>query len=444
MKKLSIDTLAIQAGEDPDDTASAAMRLPIEMSTSFKMPEFGPDLFDTMLLSSDRPKYHTYTRWTNPTLRAFEDRVAALEGAEAGLAFAGGMSAISGLALTILSQGDHVIISDVCYMGAVELFGTHLTRFGIQVSRVNTSDPQAVQEAIRPNTKMIYVETPSNPILRISNIPLLADIAHAGGAVLAVDSTFAGPTLQRPIELRADFVLHAATKYLCGHGDALGGVIVGNKEDLHQIRMDGLVHFGGALSPFNAWLIMRGMMTLPVRMERHCKNALQIARFLEGHPAVRRVNYPGLESHPQHELAMRQMPNGCGGVLSIVLKGGIGAAVTLAEKVRVFAFATSLGHLRSMLYFYPTETFTTPPPLLSPAQHAEVLGWMGKDGVIRINVGLEDVDDLIDDLDQALRGRTVKSLVAPLAYRMFVRGQVQGVADDISIGNRSKSTPPEG
>ncbi len=425
MKKLSIDTLAIQAGEDPHETASEAMRLPIEMSTSFKMPDFGPDLFDTMLLSSDRPKYHTYTRWTNPTLRAFEDRVAALEGAEAGLAFAGGMAAISALALTLLSQGDHVIVSDVCYMGAVELFGLHLTRFGIQVSRVNTSDPQAVQEAIRPNTKLIYVETPSNPILRISNISLLADIAHAAGAVLAVDSTFAGPTLQRPIELGADYVIHAATKYLCGHGDALGGVIAGSKEDLHKIRLDGLVHFGGALSPFNAWLIMRGMMTLPVRMERHCKNTLKIAQFLEAHPAVRRVNYPGLESHPQHDLARRQMPNGYGGVLSIVLKGGIGAAVALAEKVRVFTFATSLGHLRSMLYFYPTETFTAPPPLLSADQHADVIRWMGKDGVMRLNVGLEDVDDLIADLDQALKGRTAKSLMAPLAYRMFMKGQAQ-------------------
>lgn len=436
MRKLSIDTLAIQAGENPDDSASAAMRLPLEMSTSFKMPEFGPELFDTMFLSSDRPKHHTYTRWTNPTLRAFEDRIAALEEGEAGLAFAGGMAAISGLATTLLSQGDHVIISDVCYMGALELFGMHLPRFGIQVSRVNTSDPQAVQEAMRSNTKLIYVETPSNPILRISDIQLLAEIAHAWGVALVVDSTFAGPTLQRPLDLGADFVIHSATKYLCGHGDALGGVIVGSKGALHKVRLDGLIHFGGALSPFNAWLIMRGMMTLPLRMERHCSNTLKIARFLETHPAVRKVIYPGLESHPHYALAQRQMPNGCGGVLSMILKGGIGTAVALAEKIRVFSFATSLGHLRSMLYYYPTETFTAPPPPLGPAQHADLVDWMGKEGVIRINVGLEDADDLIADLDQALKGRSFKSMLAPLAYRMLVKEHAKGGESDFSPGER--------
>jgi methionine-gamma-lyase len=425
-KKLSLDTLAIQAGEAPNENSYGAIRLPLHMSTSFEMPELGEELLESMFLSTDRPQYHCYTRWTNPTLRAFEDRMAALEGAEAGLAFAGGMAAISSLLLTYLSQGDHIIVSDACYYGTLEFMGSHLPRWGIQVSRVNTSDLEAVKAAVRPNTKIIYIETPANPLLRVADIAALADVAHTAKALFVVDSTFAGPTLQQPLSLGADYVIHSATKYLCGHGDALGGVIVGNKQGLYKIRTDGLLHLGGTMSPFNAWLILRGIMTLPVRMERHCQNALTIARFLETHPAITRVNYPGLESHPQHVLAKRQMLGGFGGMISIQLRGGLSAMMSLMEKVKVFTFATSLGHLRSMLYYYSTDVLLQMQPALDPRQKADILEWMGKDGVVRINVGLEEINDLIEDLDQALKGRTLRSRVAPFAFKAMLEKMTQG------------------
>lgn len=420
MKKHSFKTLVIHSGEEPDP-AMGAIRLPLYMSDSFKLPDFGSELFDTLTLATDRPPHHLYTRWTNPTLRSLEDRLAALESAEAGLVFASGMAAISSILLTLLSKGDHLIASDVCYLGSLELFGNHLPRWGIQISLVNTSNLKEVRAAIQPNTKIIFVETPANPILRIADIAAISEIAHSAGALLVVDSTFATPALQRPLELGANYVVHSLTKYLSGHGDALGGVLLGDKKGLHQIRQAGLIHLGGALSPFNAWLIMRGLMTLPLRMEQHCKNALEIARFLESHSAISRVIYPGLESHPHYELAKRQMVGGFGGMVSFQLKGGIGAAVSFAEKIRLFVYATSLGHLRSMIYFFPTDTFLNPSFLMTHAQRAGILEWLGKDGVVRVNVGLEDANDLIADLDQALKGRTFKGLIAPLAYRTLSR-----------------------
>jgi cystathionine beta-lyase/cystathionine gamma-synthase len=316
-----------------------------------------------------------------------------------------------------LSQEDHLVASEVCYAGSVELFGQHLPRLGIEVSLVDTSDADQVRAALRPNTRMIYAETPANPILRVCDVRALAELAREAGVPLVVDSTFGGPVLQRPLELGADYVVHSLTKYLSGHGDALGGVVLGPQEGCQRIRKEMLVHLGGAMSPFNAWLILRGLMTLPLRMERHCQNALQVARFLEAHPRVSRVIYPGLESHPHHELARRQM-SGFGGMLTFQLKGGLGAAITLAEKVRLFKYATSLGHAHSLLFYYPTDVYVDAAPYLSAAQKAGIREWMG-DGIVRVSVGLEKVEDLIADLDQALRGRTFKGLVGPLAYRLL-------------------------
>jgi len=301
----------------------------------------------------------------------------------------------------------------------VELFGVHLPRQGIEVSLVDTSDLAQVQEAMRPNTKMVYVETPANPILRISDIRALAQIAHRTGALLAVDSTWASPCLQRPLALGADYVIHSATKYLNGHGDALGGVIVGPDDGVHRIRKEALVHLGGALSPFNAWLIARGMITLPLRMARHSASALTVARFLEQHPAVSRVVYPGLESHPHHELARRQM-SGFGGMLAFQLKRGLGAAITLAEKIKLFTYATSLGHARSLLFYYPTDMYVDAAPYLDAEQKARIREWTG-DGIVRVSVGLEEPDDLIADMDQALRARSVKGMVGPAAFGVLKR-----------------------
>jgi cystathionine beta-lyase/cystathionine gamma-synthase len=412
----AFETLAIHVGEEPDE--SGALRTPLQMSTTFQLPGFGPKLFDALFMESERPP-HAYSRWSNPTLRALEERLAALEGAEAALTTASGMAAVSALLLTLLSGGDHVVASEVCYAGSVELFGEHLARFGIEVSLVNTSDIAQVQAAIRPNTKLIYVETPANPILRIADVAALAQVAHEAGAQLAVDSTFAGPALQRPLALGADYVVHSLTKYLNGHGDALGGVVLGPKKGIRRIRKEMLVHLGGAMSPFNAWLILRGLVTLPLRMEHHSQNALQVARFLEGHPRVTRVIYPGLESHPHHELARRQM-SGFSGMLTFQLKGGLGAAITLAQKIKLWKYATSLGHAHSLLFYYPTDLYVDAVSYLDEAQKACIGEWMGE-GIVRASVGLENVQDLIADLDQALHGHTFKGLVGPAAYALLKR-----------------------
>jgi cystathionine beta-lyase/cystathionine gamma-synthase len=431
-----IETLALHTGEAPD-AETGALRLPLHMAASFALPGFGPKLFDALLLESDRPP-HAYSRWSNPTLRALEERLVALETAGArprtglfgrrkanpvaAVATASGMAAVSALLLTLLAAGDHVVASEVCYAGSVELFGEYLPRLGIGVSLVDTSDPAQVRAALRPETRLVYVETPANPVLRIADVAALASIAHGAGALLVVDSTFAGPTIQRPLALGADYVVHSLTKYLNGHGDALGGAVLGPAEGIRRIRQEMLIHLGGAMSPFNAWLIVRGLATLPLRMERHSQNALALARFLESHPRVKRVVYPGLESHPHHELARRQMSAGgaplFGGMLTFQLKGGLGAAITLAEKIQVFQYATSLGHAHSLLFYYPTDLYVDAAPYLDAEQKARIREWMG-DGIVRASVGLEHVDDLMADLDRALRARTFKGLVGPLAYRLL-------------------------
>jgi len=409
------ETLAVHAGESADP-ATGALRLPVHMSTSFKLPKFGKKLFDALMMDSARPPF-VYTRWGNPTLRALEERLSALEGAESALVTASGMAAVSALVLTFLSSGDHLIASEVCYAGAVELFGLHLPRFGIEVSLVDTTDLQQVRAALRPNTRLIYAETPANPILCISDIAALAGIAGEAGALLAIDSTFAGPALQTPLALGADFVIHSLTKYANGHGDAVGGAILGREKEITRIRKDMLVHLGGVLSPFNAWLITRGLVTLPVRIMQHNQNALQVARFLESHPKVGRVFYPGLENHPHHALAKTQM-SGFGGMIAFQLKNGLGAAITLAEKIRLFSYATSLGHAHSLLFYYPTDLYIDAMPFYSDEQKRRLREWTGE-GIVRASIGLENAQDLIRDLDQALRARSFKGWVGPTSYQLM-------------------------
>ena len=415
MTEPDFETLSVHAGE-PADPTTGALRLPLHMATTFKLPPFGGKLFEALTLGSPAAP-HAYTRWSNPTLRALEVRLAALEGTEAALVTATGMAAVSALVFALLSAGDHLVASEVCYAGSVEMFGLHLPRFGIDVSLVDTSDAEQVRAALRPNTKLVYAETPANTVLRIADIRSLAQVAHAHGVPLAVDSTWAGPSLQRPAALGADYVIHSLTKYLNGHGDALGGAICGRTAALHKIRQDGLVHLGGAASPFNAWLILRGLATLPLRMRRHCESALEIARFLESHPKVKRVFYPGLPSHPHHELAGRQMTAG-GGMITFQLRDGLGAAISLAERIKLWAYATSLGHAHSLLFYYPTDLYVDAAPYLTAAQKAGIREWTG-DGIVRASVGLESPQDLMADLDQALRSRSFKGLVGPLAYRLM-------------------------
>jgi methionine-gamma-lyase len=424
MGDFDLATLAVHAGEEADPQ-TGAMRLPIDMATTFKLPPFGPEMMDAILMNSPRPA-HAYTRWSNPTLRALEERLVAMETASLpaqkkkkidAVVTASGMAAVSALLLTLLSKGDHVVASEVCYAGSVELFGQHLPRFGIEVSLVDTSSAQQVQAALRPNTRLIYAETPANPILRLSDIAVLSGIARLAGVPLAVDSTWASPALQQPLRLGADYVIHSLTKYINGHGDALGGVVIGPQKEIQRIRKEMLVHLGGALSPFNAWLILRGAVTLPLRMHQHSHSALLVAQFLEQHPKVKRVVYPGLESHPQHTLAQQQM-SASSGMLTFQLKEGLGAAITLSEKIKVFHYATSLGHAHSLLFYYPTDIYIDAASYLSPIQKASIRAWTGE-GIVRASIGLENPDDLIKDLDQALRGWSVRGLAGPLAYRLM-------------------------
>jgi methionine-gamma-lyase len=420
---LDFSTLAVHAGEEAN-AETGAMRLPIDMATTYKLPPFGSKLMDALMMESEQPP-HAYTRWSNPTLRALEERLAALETTSlrgekkkiAAVVTATGMAAVSALLLTLLSKGDHVVASEVCYAGSVELFGLHLPRFGIEVSLVDTSDLEQVRAAMRPNTRLVYAETPANPILRISDIAALAEMAHAAGIPLAVDSTWASPALQQPLALGADYVIHSLTKYINGHGDALGGVVIGPQKEIQRIRKEMLVHLGGALSPFNAWLILRGAVTLPLRMQQHSQSALQMARFLESHPKVKHVVYPGLESHPHFALAGKQM-SASGGMLTFQLTGGLGAAISLSEKIRVFQYATSLGHAHSLLFYYPTELYIDAVSYLSAEQKIGIREWVG-DGIVRASIGLENPDDLIRDLDRALRARSFRGAVGPAAYELL-------------------------
>lgn len=415
MRKL--ETNAVHAGEhfDPE---TGALRQPIQMATTFKLPQFGIKLFNALMMEDAKSPY-VYTRWANPSLQSLEDRLVSLEGTESAVVTASGMAAVSTFLLTFLSSGDHLVASESCYAGSVELFGLHLPRFGIDVSLVDTTDLDQVKAAVRPNTKIVYVETPANPILKITDIRAVAEIAHNAGAYLAVDSTFASPILQQPAALGADFVLHSLTKYINGHGDALGGAILGAEEEIHRIRKEMLVHLGGALSPFNAWLVSRGIVTLPERMTVHSKNGLAVAKFLESHPKVKRVIYPGLESHPHYNLAQEQM-SGSGGMIAFQLKGGLGAAITLAEKIKVFQFATSLGHAHSLMFYYPTDMYVDSAAYLTDTQKKGIREWMG-DGVVRASVGLENVDDLIADLDAGLSAKTIKGFAGKIAYEAMKR-----------------------
>jgi cystathionine beta-lyase/cystathionine gamma-synthase len=397
MSEYRFDTDAVHAGMEPDPT-TGSVTPPIYMTTTFKLPDPGPLLMDALLLKGERPP-HVYSRWSNPSVRTIEEKMAALERAEAGVAFSSGMAAVTGMLLTFLGTGDHVVAAEVCYAGSVEFLGQHAGRYGIEVTLVDTSDAEAVRAALRPNTRLVYIETPANPILRITDIAAVAEIAHEAGALLVVDSTFATPVLQRPLTLGADLVLHSMTKYLCGHGDALGGIVLGSREQVHKLREGVLIHLGGALSPFNAWLINRGLATLSLRMQKHQDSALAVARFLEQHPRIDRVLYPGLESHPHHALAQRQM-SGSGAM--VVAQMDMPTAADIVRNARVFTYATSLGDYQSLVFYYPTDFYIDEASYLNEQNKQSIREWTG-DGIMRISIGLEDPEDLVADLDRALR-----------------------------------------
>jgi O-succinylhomoserine sulfhydrylase len=335
-----------------------------------------------------------YSRFTNPTVTAFQERLAALEGAEACVATASGMSAILATAMALLKSGDHVVSSSGVFGATVQLFSTILAKFGVETDYVDGNDVRAWQAALRPDTRFLYLETPSNPLTEVFDIEALARLAHASGALLVVDNCFCTPALQRPLDLGADLVIHSATKYLDGQGRVLGGAVLGKRD----LVMDGVFAFlrtaGPSLSPFNAWVLLKGLETLQIRMEAQSRNALELARWLEAHPRVTKVYYPGLPSHAQHELAAKQQRLG-GAVVSFEVEGGRRAAWNVIDSTRMISITANLGDTKTTI----THPATTTHGRISDAARARA----GiTDGLVRIAVGLESVKDIRADLERGL------------------------------------------
>lgn len=387
--KKSFNTKAIHEGFNPcKDTGSHVAPIYQTSTFVFKDVDQGSKRF------AGEEEGYVYTRLGNPTITDLEVKMAALEGGEAAAGTAAGMAAISTTLLTLLKAGDHIVAGDTLYGCTHSLISHLLPQYGVEVTMVDTSNSANIEKAMKDNTKVVYIETPANPTLKVVDIKAAAEIAHKGGAKLVVDNTFMSSYLQRPLELGADVVVHSATKYLGGHGDLIGGIIVGSKEFIATAKIPHLKDFGGIISPFNAWLLSRGLKTLGVRMERHCENAQKVAEYLEKHPAVEAVYYPGLPSHPQHELAKEQM-YGFGGMMSFELKGGIEAGKTLMNNVKMISLAVSLGCVDSLIQHPASMTH-------SPVPKEDRLKAGITDGLVRLSVGIEDVEDIIADLDQAL------------------------------------------
>ena len=373
------ETLAIHAGQ-PADAQTGAVVTPIYQVSTYKQDGVG----------GLRGGYE-YSRSANPTRTALEENLAALEGGSRGLAFASGLAAEDCLLRTVLAPGDHVVIPNDAYGGTFRLFAKVIERWGVAWSVADTSDVQAVRDALRPETKLIWVETPSNPLLGITDIAALAGVARQAGVRLVVDNTFASPYLQQPLALGADVVVHSTTKYMGGHSDVVGGALVtsdaalGEELAYHQNAM------GAVAGPFDAWLVMRGVKTLAVRMDRHCENAERVAAMLSAHPKVAQVYYPGLPEHPGHEVAAKQM-KAFGGMVSFRAQGGEEAAVALCDRARLFTLGESLGGVESLIEHPGRMT------------HASVAGSALEvpADLVRLSVGIEAVDDLLADLQQAL------------------------------------------
>jgi cystathionine gamma-lyase len=377
-RKARLETLVVHAGQPPDPRTGAVMQ-PIVLSSTFAQE--GPG----------RHKGWEYSRSGNPTRDALEACYAALEGARHGFAFASGLAA-SDAVLHLLSAGDHVLASDDVYGGTFRILDKVHRRHGVAFDQVDMTDLAAVERAFRPSTRAVWIESPTNPLLKVCDVAAVARLARARGAVSVVDNTFATPCFQRPLELGADLSVHSATKYLNGHSDVVGGAAMTNDDALAE-RLRFVQNAAGAVpSPMDCYLVLRGLKTLVVRMERHAQGALTIARWLEAHPQVERVHYPGLPSHAQHELARRQM-RGFGGMISFVLRGGLPAARAFLESVRVFACAESLGGVESLIELPAIMTHAS-----IPAEQRAALGIA--DGLIRASVGIEHVDDLIEDLER--------------------------------------------
>ena len=372
-------TVCIHAGQQPDPSTGAIIT-PIYQTSTYVQDALG------------RHKGYEYARTQNPTRAALEANLAAIEGGRAGFAFASGMAA-EGAVMTLLESGDHVVVTDNTYGGTYRLFEQVLRRYQLDFSYVDTSDAGLIEQAMRPSTKMLFLETPTNPVLRITDLRAACDVAHARGAFVVVDNTFASPYVQRPIEFGADIVVHSTTMFLNGHSDSIGGVAIAVRDDhIEWLRFIQNAE-GAILGPMDAWLVLRGTKTLPIRMERHNSNAQALAEFLDAHPKVPQVHYPGLTHHPHHQLAKRQM-RGFGGVISFRL-GTIEKTATLLGAVRLMSLGESLGGVETLISHPASMTHAS-----VPADQRQRIGVT--DDLVRVSVGIEDIEDLREDLAQAL------------------------------------------
>jgi cystathionine beta-lyase/cystathionine gamma-synthase len=372
-------TICLHAGQEPDPSTGAIIT-PIYQTSTYVQDALG------------KHKGFEYGRTQNPTRLAVERNIAAIEGGKAAFAFASGMAAIGAIG-TLLKAGDHVVVSDNTYGGTFRLFDKVLSRYQLSFTYVDTSDLDAVQRAFTPSTRLLFVETPTNPIMRLTDLKAAADLAHRHDVRLAVDNTFASPYVQRPIDFGADLVTHSTTKYLNGHSDSVGGIVIAVRDDDIEWLKFVQNAEGAILGPFDSWLVLRGTKTLPLRMQQHNANGLALAQYLNGHPKVKHVYYPGLPSHPQFELAKRQM-RGFGGMLAFEL-GSLDAARTVLNSVRLHALAESLGGVETLISHPATMTHAS-----VPADRRAALGIT--EGLVRISAGIEDIDDLKEDLAQAL------------------------------------------
>ncbi|UWQ01682.1 methionine gamma-lyase [Aliiroseovarius crassostreae] len=383
-------TRAIHHAYDPQEN-DGALTPPLHLTSTFafETAEAGGEMF------AGERQGHIYSRISNPTCDLLEQRIATLEGAEAGLALSSGMGAITAVLWTLLSPGDEVIVDKTLY-GCTFAFMQHgLAKWGVTITHVDMTDPENLRTAISEQTRVVYFETPANPNMRLVDIAAMSEIAHASGASVVVDNTYATPFLTRPIEMGADIVLHSATKYLGGHGDVVAGLVVGTLEQITEIRLVGMKDMTGAvMAPFNAMLILRGLKTLALRMERHCASAQVVAAYLEAHPAVRTVHFPGLESFAQHELACRQMAQP-GAMIAFEIDGGMTGGIAFMNGLKMIQRAVSLGDAETLIQHPASMTHST----YTPEERAE---HDISDGLIRLSVGLEEVADILADLDQAL------------------------------------------
>ena len=381
--KTAFRTQCIHTGNDIDKE-TGAIRRPIIMANSYRLPE------DASTLDWSDPNQLVYTRNTSANQRYLQEKLTALEGGEDCVVLSTGVAALAGVFFTFLDKDAHIICSNVSYVAVYRLLNEYFPdKYGVETTLVDTGNLQEIKQALRPNTKIIHIETPGNPTTRVSDIAEIAEIAHSVGALLTVDSTFASPFLQQPLALGADLVIHSLTKYINGHGDAMGGAVIGKKELIDQIKRQAMVNLGGAISPFNAWLIMRGVVTLPLRMKQHSESAMALALFLEGHSAVDFVAYPGLASHPQHEIAKKQMSM-YSGVLSFGLKADVATHNKFVNALQLIIPAVSIGHDESLI------VYTGPKDERNHFYPAAF-----KNGHLRFSVGLEEADDIIADLKQA-------------------------------------------